>query len=397
MRAISARPHRIRSAAGAGAMHLAAPALTILITFAGVRLHGIEMWGRVVAYMLVAALAAALANWGQRDFVLREMALAPSEAIGLWQRNAVTRLALLGPATLAVAALALRLAMPGDGAAECALGLAYTAALVASRCFDAPLAREKAFAPGVAIDVMVTLLLAAGIAALPASDRPASLLAALTLAEIARTAARAWLFRAYLVGIGGTRITAQELWLGLSYFALSLSGMLSSRVDSYVVGILLPPASLSTYQIVTGMFGYVQIAAGVLALSTASQLVRMRPGAVLRLGLSNLALGVPIVVIAILLAPWLIALLYGVAIPPSLAIAAGLSGLPVFLYSPILVRCHRSGRGKWVVTTGLLATLVTAGAAVPLVSHLGLTGAQLASLLGGLFELGGALYLLRRM
>jgi hypothetical protein len=95
---------RVLIVAANSANSLLVPLLSPLFSFLVIRLASVSLWGDFVKVLVVAQLAAHVAGWGNKDYLLRQFSRSPAQIAAAWQTNLFTRLGLFVIAALALAA-----------------------------------------------------------------------------------------------------------------------------------------------------------------------------------------------------------------------------------------------------------------------------------------------------
>lgn len=399
---------RGRSYAEAAGLHVLSPLMGLFVPVLAVRALGAELWGGMVLVTLVAGLAATVVNWGQRDALLRDLGAAPAEMPRLWQRGLATRLVLVWPAAAAVLVVILAQALPDLPAGALALACLWVAAQAVARSADAVVLRRKLFGARMGIDLGVTALQLTGLAVLARlgtgpglgaelGAELGTLVALFALSELVRAGAVLWLIREVLRRTGPIVPAVAELRAALPFFAIGVTGLLSSRIDSYLVAGFLAAQSLAMYQALILGFGFLQRAVALLPVIYAVPLLRLPQAGIRRLMWRNLALGAVGVALAVPSVPLAVRLLFGFDIPFGLSALAGLACLPVFAVAPAMQAMLRRGAERQLVGISLTGAVLGGALGAVLVPRFGLLGAQAAMLCSNLAEFALALsWLLRQ-
>ncbi len=347
---------------------LAVPLIGPLFAFLVVRAASVDLWGEFARALIAAQLAAHIAGWGNKDFLLREFSRAPGRVAAAWQSNLVTRLALLA----ALPVVLLGLGLPAGRAAWlalCALGL------VLDQAFDVVVLYRRAFARALAVE-------AAGLAVLAG---PVLWLGpALTLDTLLALFALSTLFKAALLGVGFRALVAtrwagrfdlRQLWAALPFFLLGFSGLLQSRADFYTVSAFLRERDIGHYQVFSNLMLYGQAAAGFILMPFVKSLYRLSFGASLRVAARLAAAGALVLTVFLPAAHLALTRLYGLPSPPGLLLIGGASVWPIFFYLPIIYVLFKAERPALVILINGLGIAVSVGVNLALLPHLGLAGA----------------------
>jgi O-antigen/teichoic acid export membrane protein len=347
------------------------PTAGVVISLLAVQAAGVAVWGGFVAAMAVVRLWAQIVNFGARDLLVRRFSLDPARIAEVWQRNLSARLWLAVPAPLVFLAL-------GASPQRTVLMTVWTLAIVVGQSHDALISYRRAFAFGVAVELLAVGLTCAGIVALGGGLTADHLIAVSAVAAILRAAILAARFRVLSWRLLG-RPSGAELHASLPFFALTFSGAVQSRIDLYVVAALLPAAAIGEYALLTNFVLLGQSVAVALVAPVVPSLYRLARPSVILASARLLAIGVPLS-LAAAAATWvLIRSLYGVSLPSLPIVAAWSAMLPCYLYLPLVYLAFRAGRERAVLGANVLGIVVGLVGAVLLARPLGIGGAMLAA------------------
>ncbi|NJM05646.1 hypothetical protein HC891_04790 [Candidatus Gracilibacteria bacterium] len=224
---------RGRRVLASAASTLLLPLLSPLVAWLVIQQRGAALWGEFVALMLLVYLAAHIAGWGNRDFLLREFARQPAQAVVLWQSLLLTRLPLVA---LFASGLCFIAATPW----QAALLVIWLIALVLDQSFEALVVSRQAFGFAAGTDVLALAAICGGVIVAGAQLSLDLLLALFTLGSVFSVSALSLRFFALVRRIHG-HFDMRLLTAAWPFFTLGLTGMLQSRADLYVVALRLPP------------------------------------------------------------------------------------------------------------------------------------------------------------
>ncbi|MCC7361384.1 MAG: hypothetical protein IT317_17995 [Anaerolineales bacterium] len=347
---------------------LFSPVVSVLV----VRLAGVGVWGDFVRALVVAQLAAHLAGWGNKDFVLREFARGPAGLAAAWQTSFLTRLALLG-AALGV------LAFFGYSPLRWALLSLLTAVLMLAQSFEVLVLYRRDFGFGLGVEALTVTLLAAPVLVL----RQALTLDALLLIYIAANAVETLVyFLRYRRAVAARRVAGPQFgWLRRAgpFFLLGLSGLLQSRVDLYAAVTWLPREQVGHYQVYSNLMIYLQSVAAFVLTPFVKSLYRLRARVLAGLALRFGLLGLLITAGGLPAAALLLRFGYRLHFAPGFFAAGALFVLPVYFYSPLIYALFKLDKAFWVVAANGLGVLVNLALLAWWLPPLGALGAAWAA------------------
>jgi len=355
---VFARSPRLRKraliVAANSANSLLVPLLSPLFSFLVIRLASVSLWGDFVKVLVVAQLAAHVAGWGNKDYLLRQFSRSPAQIAAAWQTNLFTRLGLFGVAALALAAF-------GYSPLRWVLVAGMTLCLVLDQSYDVFVLYRRDFVYAFGVEVVGIAVLAAPVVWLRASLTVDQLIALFAVSNLVKPILYGWRYRGQTVTRLEGRLDPAVLRLSLAFFLLGLTGLLQSRVDLYVVSTLMPSRDVGQYQVYSNLVLYVQSAAGLVLVPFVKGLYRLSYGVILRLSARLFALGLLAVGVGMPLVGIVLRVLYHIDFGPGYLVAGGLLALPVYFYMPViyaLFKANRQATVVWVTVLGIGLSLL---------------------------------------
>jgi hypothetical protein len=321
-----------------------------LLSLLVVRGHSEALWGVFALFQLQVGLGAMWANWGHRDFLLRQFAERPSAEHGLWWESVYARMHLL------VLPVAILWALHGSDPILAATGVGWLLALFVGQSFEVWAVRRQRLSAAAWSEAASLGIILIGLAvAFPQWDlRVLSLIWA--LGALARTGVSAAFFGPEIWPIPRLRWAGAQLVEGWPFFLLGLGGMLVSRTDVLAVGQVVDGASLGRYQVMMNHFLVLQLPAALLVLPFVRHLYRLPGASIRRLSLRLFLLGAALLLIAGPLCYVSLRWGYGFEeLPVAVALAGPLFALPTYAYVPLVYGLYRRKKEKQVMAIGFLA------------------------------------------
>jgi O-antigen/teichoic acid export membrane protein len=347
---------------------LAVPLAGPLFAFLVIRFASLDLWGEFVRALIVAQLAAHIAGWGNKDYLLREFSRFPGRLAVTWQKNLITRLLLL--AALPVLLLLLGfLPVRAGWLALCALGL------LLDQAYDVVVLYRRAFVFALVVEVAGVGLLALPILWLGPRLDGNALLAIFALSNLAKAAVLALRFRALAAAGWAGGFDLGQLRAALPFFLLGFSGLLQSRADLYTVSVVLSERALGQYQVFSNLMLYGQAVAGFILLPFVKSLYRLSYQASLRLALRLAAAGLAVLALFLPAAHLTLIWLYRLELPPVMLLFGGLTIWPIFFYLPIIYALFKVEQPSLVIAINLLGVAVSVLINLALLPRWGLVGA----------------------
>ena len=385
---------RLRRRAGAvlghAAKSLLIPLLSPLVALLVVRLAGVGLWGEFVRVLVVAQLAAHVAGWGNKDYLLREFSARPASLPAAWQRGLLARLPLWATGCGALALLGLDWTR---WLGACLLALALTIA----QSFEVFIIYKRAFGLALLVEAAGMAVLAGAVLAWGPRLRVEHLLLLFAAASGLKAGLLWARFRGEAGQSGAGRFDWRWLIAAFPFFALGFSGLLQSRMDLYAVSAFLPPAEIGRYQVFMNFIIYLQAVAAFVLVPFLKGLYRLDYRRLLGLSGQMAVLGVLVCSAGIPALALGLRYVFGLSYAPGFFLAGMLCVLPLYVYAPTIYAFFKAGR-PWVVVALNLAGAAVSGALLVwwLPPH-GTLGAIWASATAQLILAGAYLVLGRRL
>jgi O-antigen/teichoic acid export membrane protein len=347
------------------------PVFNVAVSALVVRVASAELWGAFVAVLMVVQFGAHVVAWGNKDYLLREFSRHPSQIGPPWQTGLVTRAAVfaaLCPLLLIFDFPLSRLALVILWGLGLAASQSYEVVILYRRDFTFAILTETIAAAGL---ILTILILGSGLSV----DVLIGLFAA---AQFIRTVAFAVRFRDVLRDFR-LSISAPYLRLAAPFLLLSLSGLLSSRIDLYAVSYFLPERAVGEYQIFINLMIYLQAIANFVILPYVKAIYRLDDSAILKIVTRLFLLGALLLIPALPGAYWLLGTLYDIHYPAEFILLGGALVLPVYAYVPLVYRLHKRGQQQVVLKISLLGAAANLILNMILLPRIGAVGGILGS------------------
>lgn len=333
----------------------------------------ISIWGEVVHVLIYVQMAAMVIAWGNREYTLREMAIAPSNARNIWASALASRLPLL-----LLAGLVLFFLLPLKAATP---ALIWTLSLFVMHSFESViLFKERVRLFGYIEIVISTLFIA--IAWLLRINWTISInvLWLLALVNVVRTIAHLIVFKDTWFS-ASYRPSGKYLKSAIPFLLLALSGALFSKIDLYVADFFLASTDLGKYQLFIAAFILLQAISRFLLMPWEKHLYRFEAKQVLRFCLKYGLFGIPAVLIATFSIYWLLESLYTLQVGIDTYALGGVFAWTMFISLPLIHYFYGKKREQnvlYVNMTGLILNLILS---IFFVTRMGFKGLILATTL----------------
>lgn len=330
---------------------LLVPLLSPLFSFLVIRLASVSLWGDFVRVLLVAQLAAHVAGWGNKDYLLREFSRSPAQIAAAWQSNLFTRLGLFALAALVLAAF-------GYSPLRWALVAAMTLCLVFDQSYDVFVLYRRDFWFATGVEVVGIVVLAVPVLWLRGRLTIDTLIVLFAISNLVKPILYGLRYRADTVTRLAGRFDPAMLRLAFAFFLLGVTGLLQSRVDLYVVSYFLPARDVGQYQVYSNLVLYVQSAAALVLVPFVKGLYRLSYAVILRLSAKLFALGLLLVAAGMPLVGIALGRLYHLDFAPVYLLAGALLALPLYFYLPVVYALFKANRQSAVVAVNVFGVVL---------------------------------------
>jgi O-antigen/teichoic acid export membrane protein len=214
-----------------------------------------------------------------------------------------------------------------------------------------------------------------------------------TLAALLRATLLACSFRQWIVP-GGVTLPEQRAFLvdAMPFFILGLTGMLQSRADLYVAGLLIPPSELARYQILTSIIGYAQALPNIVLLPFIRVLYRIEATKLPHLARSLVLGGLLVVPIFVIGITALVNILYAFNYSTETVATMFAAAIPIYWYLPQIYALYRVGKERIVVMVNIAGAVASCILSLAFIPVYGIAGGILAAALAQWLMLGLYLY-----
>lgn len=343
------------------------PLAAMLIPWVVMQRGSRSLWGDTVAVMITVQLASHILRWGSREMLPRLFAAAPSNVGTTWMSNLVTRLWILPP--VAIALYFMRNAAP--------MALAWLLLLYVNTSFEPLVVWRKRFGSSFAIDAIGLLGTLAGIWFSNGVELE-SIIRWVVIGQVIRMVLLCILFHRDL-SVRPTTNARTHLAEALPFLLIALSGLLGSRADLYVMGLIADRATLAEYQVVAGYFVQLQALAGIIAVPFTRELYRMGPKGVYKATGRLASLGLLILLPVGTIGHLLFTRFYGFDTGPWTCVVGCLVGWPVYAYTPMVQTIYKRGKEMTMVVAGFITAAISSGLTWFLVPRYGISGGLAAA------------------
>lgn len=361
----------------------------LLIAWLVIRQTSAEEWGTFVPYLVGMGLVTHVLGWGNKEFLLRQFSLDEKNIASAFYSSLGARTSLVVVVSL-VSVFLLPVGIP------LVWLLGWLVAFFLYQSCDAWITYQKAFGLAALVDALGLGLIVGALFLQPQTSFSAPLY---LIALYAMSYTLRWLLLFFLIGLpklpgkGALKLFNLEyLSTAAPLLLVGLVGLLSSKMDLYVVSYTLDAESSGQYQILTGGLNFIRATAGFIVYAFITDIYKMSK-AEISLQLKRLtALGVGISLAGVVALSLLFR--YGLDLTFDLEIylVAVFYCLPTFVIILCVIYLYRIKKEAIVIRYGIINAGVNFTLSLVLLPVLGILGGLLAGFIS--LSITAVLYLL---
>ncbi|MEQ8625206.1 MAG: polysaccharide biosynthesis C-terminal domain-containing protein [Vicingaceae bacterium] len=220
------------------------PLHTSLVSLAVVRFFNLELWGALVAYLVVVELASNLLNWGQKPYLIRSFSLSPNSINKNWYEVIYSRFPLLFLVGITFFLLP-------EFRNYSAYLIIWVACKWFSQLFEPYLQYNRKYSWSIVAE-FAAIVTAMGILFLKPTIDLESLILIFACSSIVRFLFLLPLFPIKELPSFSLKKMKSQLFASFPFFALSIAGLIQTKGDLYVSAYLMNDMDLATYQVIIG-------------------------------------------------------------------------------------------------------------------------------------------------
>jgi hypothetical protein len=309
----------------------------VLVSLIVVPTQGIEFWGKFIGSILLPGLLIQLVSGGNTSYLLRKFSFYPQHIKQEWQENYTTR-----SVVYAVLAFGLLVSIPLESPIKFSIFFWATGNFLYQPFLVLILFNRKfIFSLSLEIGTLVPTLTYIYFNTLSVNE----LLIIIGISFYIKIIFACFLFREIVFNKIKAPWKPSIFVEVLPFFALSLIGILASRVGLYIAVFLLPDRELGIYQLINSFFSNVQVMAFFFIQPAMKNIYRMTARKI-KIMASKMLLFGSIFLVAGTAVIWCVLELYfDLNISPAFLIAGYLMALPYYYYAIYMNKITEEGQG----------------------------------------------------
>lgn len=354
--------------------NMSSPIGGMICSWLVIRLISPELWGAYTKIILWFMLATQLTNFGNKEYLLREFSNKPKDIFPALKSSFIARCRVLLAAVIIILFLPLTLIL------KCIL-IGWLMARFIYSSFDPLLLYERKFSITLVLESSAVAIFFILIQNRPNDSGLSWLLTVFLFIELFKAIALLLIYRKSL-------FTFSQLTPSLHFYKgagpfllLSISGLISSRADLYLVSIYLDKYQIAQYSVLLNFLIYLQALSNYVFQPFMKNFYRIHSSGKKKITYRFIGLGVLITLFGVPLVWWVTNHLFHLSFDANFIWLGMIYVLPIFLYLPVIYLLYKSGKEKVVLFSNLFGIVLNILLNILWLPTLGMKGALLSAAL----------------
>lgn len=335
-----------------------------ILALLGFKYCGADNWGEIAGLILVFFLFNFVANWGNKDYLIRAYSIRPQAISSLFFESITSRGVFL------LLALSLFIYYPASVAG---LGVLIIFCRYIYSSYESLIIYHQKFKTQFFAEFLGFIIVLGAILLNDQFSIHYFLLAYL-VASFVKTLYIIIAFKSMLTW-QRTPITLNLIAATIPFFLISLSGWLHSRIDLYLVEFNLSPAHLSKYQILVGAFLMFDAASAFAVQPFSKHIYRLNPQTLDKMRRLLRLIGIPAVLVGSFSIYLFLTFMAKIEFDRSIYLIMTLGSIPPFFYMVDILILYREKREKEIMSLGFIGAGVNLVLCLVLIPTFGILGA----------------------
>lgn len=330
-----------------GLKGVAIPVFNFIIAAIGIKHFGNKDWGSFINILIWVYFLAFIANFGNKDFLLRNYSKEPNKINHLFLSSLISRSVFLIFSVGMIYFFPLKTSL---------LSIALCLLIYIYQSLDSIVIYKQKFGSQLVIELIGSSIIAFGIL----------LQESLNLQKIISLYCLCYFIK-IISQLIFLRIEFKTTYLMFSFdlivksfpfFLIGFSGWLASKIDLYMVSFYLPNESLAKYQIFISAFIMVRASAGLILYPFSKHLYRLPAISLSKIKKLLLQLSIPIIVLATTIIWFILENLIEIHFTLDYYLLGALSSFPIFTYILTIMSLYRFNKERIVLLTSFTSVIL---------------------------------------
>lgn len=346
------------------ARSIAVPIFNFLIAIIAVKYLGKENWGDFIQILLWIYFVAFISNFGNKDYLLRKYSENPTKLYADFSVAFTTRSVFLTLSLLLLLFFPIKTALLSILLSF----LIFTYQSLESLILYKQKFRAQLIAEIVGVSVILSLIF------LKKEITTETLLVSYCLSFLLKFSI---VFSSLKINFKQieVRFSKKLIRLLIPFFLIGFSGWLASKIDLYVVNILLPKTELASYQLLITAFLMLQAFAGFIMYPFSKHIYRLNEKSILKLKRILLLVSLPLISFCTFVIWSILECIVKLDLSLDLYFLGGLSALPIFFFMVDIFEFYKKKKEKVVMRINFATAIISLILTLILIPIYGIKGA----------------------
>jgi O-antigen/teichoic acid export membrane protein len=348
------------------ARSLAVPCFNFLIAIIGVKYLGKNNWGDFIQILLWIYFVAFIANFGNKDFLLREFSKSPASLDRSFFLNLISRSLLLSLSFILLLFFPLKTAL---------LSILLVLLLFIYQSLESLVIYNQKFFTQLVSEI-VGFIVIISVIFFTNEVNSDILILSYCLAFILKIAIVLPILKLNFNTIE-FKFSLSQFQLTLPFFLIGLSGWLSSKIDLYLVNIILPKSELAEYQLLITAFLLLRSLAALIIYPFTKHIYRLQRKTIKKINRILFIASAPLVIVGTFIIWFIFEKIIFLNVSVNLYIFGALSSLPYYFFIIDIFLFYKHKKENKVMYLNFSAAIFNFILAILLIPKYGITGALL--------------------
>ncbi len=343
---------------------------SFIISIIGVRYFGKENWGEFIHLFTWITFLAFIANFGNKDYLLRRFSNTPSKKPSHFTTSLISRSLLLSLSIILFFAFPIKLAVSS---------FIFIIILFIYQSFDSIIIFNQKFLLQLVAETTGFVLILIGVFYIPNFD----------LTHIIYIYCFTFLIKILIVfnhikpflKFKNIKFSLLDLKRSFPFFLIIFSGWISSKMDFYVVNVMMPPQQISEYQIGITSFYLLQSVSYLIILPFNKHLYRLNLKAVKKIKNKVAMASFPIIILGSISIWLVLEKLALLNLPTYFYVIGAIASIPTFFFIVDIIMYYRFKKENNVLKINFILAFLNLILSIFLIEKFGISGALTSMLL----------------
>lgn len=343
---------------------------SFLISFVGIYSYGKTIWGEFIQLFTWILLIAFLTSFGNKDYLLRKYSNKPSKIALYYSNNVVSRMLLL------IISIVLFFFFPFHIAIASVILIVL---IFIYQSFESLIIYHQKFlkqliAESIGFLLIITYFL------VNKTYNLEMLIYVFSASFFVKISFLIIDFKKYFI-VKNIHFSLDELKKSFSFFLIIFSGFIASKIDLYIVNVIMPKESISVYQIGITAFLLLQSVSYLLILPFNKHLYRLKLQSIKKIKKTLYLVALPIVVIGSFMIWFIFERIINLNLPICFYYIGGISSIPTYFFIVDIIQHYRNKEEKIILKINLIAAFINLTLSIILINKLAIIGALMSVLI----------------